>query len=59
MRTVALVVRPINFGWSVEDTEGHELARYLGPGSRRRAVRHATGHRVAPSRWMHPLGRTV
>jgi hypothetical protein len=35
-----MMIRPIRHGWSVELTDGRELARFLGPCARWRAVRY-------------------
>lgn len=35
-----MMIRPIRYGWSVELTDGRELARFLGPGARWRATRY-------------------
>jgi hypothetical protein len=35
-----MMIRPIRHGWSVQLTDGRELARFLGPCARWRAVRY-------------------
>jgi hypothetical protein len=35
-----MILRPIRYGWSVQLTDGRELARFLGPGARSRATRY-------------------
>jgi hypothetical protein len=35
-----MMLRPIRYGWSVQVTDGRELARFLGPGARWRATRY-------------------
>jgi hypothetical protein len=35
-----MMLRPIRYGWSVQLTDGRELARFLGPGARWRATRY-------------------
>jgi hypothetical protein len=42
MKALSMMLRPIRFGWAVQLTDGRELARFLGPGSRWRALRYAT-----------------
>jgi len=34
------MVRPIRYGWAVQRSDGRELARFLGPGARWRAMRY-------------------
>jgi hypothetical protein len=38
--TLALMIKPIWVGWAVCLTDGRELARFRGPGSRGRALRY-------------------
>jgi hypothetical protein len=40
MTALRMILRPIRYGWSVELTDGRELARFLGPGARWRATRY-------------------
>jgi hypothetical protein len=35
-----MMLRPIRYGWSVQLSDGRELARFLGPGARWRALRY-------------------
>jgi hypothetical protein len=46
MRAVAAMLKPTLFGWLVVLSDGRELARFLGPGSKGRALRYlaALGH---------------
>jgi hypothetical protein len=37
---LAMMIRPIPHGWTVQLTDGRELARFLGPGARWRALRY-------------------
>ena len=37
-RTLAIMLKPILWGWAVCLTDGRELARFHGPGARWRAV---------------------
>jgi hypothetical protein len=39
-KTLAISLRPIFAGWAVCLTDGRELARFLGPGARARALRY-------------------
>jgi hypothetical protein len=38
MNPLALMLTPVPLGWAVTLTDGRELARFLGPGARRRAL---------------------
>ncbi len=40
MNALRMMIRPIRHGWSVQLTDGRELARFLGPCARWRAVRY-------------------
>ncbi|MBV9607546.1 MAG: hypothetical protein JO027_20695 [Solirubrobacterales bacterium] len=40
MNALRMMIRPIRHGWSVQLTDGRELARFLGPCARQRAVRY-------------------
>jgi hypothetical protein len=40
MTALALIIRPIRHGWAVYLTDGRELARFRGPGSKWRALRY-------------------
>jgi hypothetical protein len=40
MSALRMMIRPIGRGWSVQLTDGRELARFLGPCARWRAVRY-------------------
>jgi hypothetical protein len=37
-RTLAIILKPIVWGWAVCLTDGRELARFHGPGARGRAL---------------------
>jgi hypothetical protein len=39
--TLAIILKPILWGWSVGLTDGRELARFHGPGARWRALHYA------------------
>jgi hypothetical protein len=39
----AAMLKPTPFGWSVMLTDGRVLARFFGPGARRRALHYLTG----------------
>ncbi len=38
--TLAIILKPIRWGWAVCLTDGRELARFRGPGARLRALHH-------------------
>ena len=38
MNALALILKPIEHGWSVSLTNGRELARFTGFGAKRRAI---------------------
>jgi hypothetical protein len=40
MTALALIIRPIRHGWAVYLTNGRELVRFRGPGSKWRALRY-------------------
>ena len=40
MRALQMMIRPIRYGWSVQLSDGRELARFFGPGARWRATRY-------------------
>ena len=40
MKALRIMVRPIRYGWAVQRSDGRELARFLGPGARWRAMRY-------------------
>jgi hypothetical protein len=42
LNSLALTLNPTPFGWAVRLTDGRELARFIGPGARRRAERYLT-----------------
>jgi hypothetical protein len=35
-----MMMRPIRYGWSVQLSDGRELARFLGPAAKWRAMRY-------------------
>ncbi len=37
---LAIILKPLNWGWAVSLTNGRELARFYGPGAHRRALRY-------------------
>jgi hypothetical protein len=43
MKTLAITLKPILYGWAVCLTDGRELARFRGPGARDRAMRFLRG----------------
>jgi hypothetical protein len=40
MTALALIIRPTRHGWAVYLTDGREVARFRGPGSKWRALRY-------------------
>jgi hypothetical protein len=40
MNALSMMIRPIRHGWIVQLSDGRELARFLGPGARWRALRY-------------------
>jgi hypothetical protein len=40
MSALRMMIRPIRYGWSVQLTDGRQLARFLGPGAKWRATRY-------------------
>jgi hypothetical protein len=40
MNALLLMLKPISHGWAVRLSDGRELARFRGPGSRLRAQRY-------------------
>jgi hypothetical protein len=40
MSALRLMLRPVRYGWSVQLSDGRELARFLGPAARWRAMRY-------------------
>ena len=46
MNTLAVMLEPIDLGWAVTLTDGRELARFIGPGAKRRALRYLACNRL-------------
>ena len=40
MSALRLMLKPIRYGWSVQLSDGRELARFLGPAAKWRAMRY-------------------
>jgi hypothetical protein len=40
MTALRMMLRPVRYGWSVQLSDGRELARFLGPAARWRAMRY-------------------
>jgi hypothetical protein len=40
VNALALILKPIRWGWAVMLTDGRELVRFTGLGARRRALRY-------------------
>jgi hypothetical protein len=49
-----MMIRPIRYGWSVQLSDGRELARFLGPGARWRATRYLNRAAEALSKPLEP-----
>ena len=43
MNALRLILKPIAHGWTVYLTDGREVARFRGPGSKWRALRYLAG----------------
>jgi hypothetical protein len=43
MNPLAITLKPVFFGWAVCLTDGREVIRFRGPGSRHRALRYLSG----------------
>ena len=54
MQALRMMISPIRYGWSVRLTDGRELARFLGPGARWRAMRYLTRAAEALSKPLEP-----
>jgi hypothetical protein len=54
MRALRMMITPIRYGWSVQLSDGRELARFIGPGARWRAMRHLERLAEAMSRSLEP-----
>ena len=48
MRTLAVMLQPVEHGWAVTLTDGRELARFIGPGAKRRALRYLAANGLRP-----------
>jgi hypothetical protein len=48
MTALALMIRPTHPGWGIYLTDGRELARFRGPGAKRRALRYLTSATKPP-----------
>jgi hypothetical protein len=48
MTALALIIRPTRHGWAVYLTDGREVARFRGPGSKWRALRYLATVTNAP-----------
>ena len=46
MNTLAVMLKSIDHGWAVTLTDGRELARFVGPGAKRRALRYLASNRL-------------
>jgi hypothetical protein len=44
MRTLALILQRIDYGWAIMLSDGREVIRFTGLGARRRALRYLATH---------------
>lgn len=42
--SLAIILKPLTWGWAVCLTDGRELVRFRGPGARDRALRYVRTH---------------
>jgi hypothetical protein len=49
MSALRMMLRPIRYGWSVQLSDGRELARFLGPAAKWRAMRYLHQAAEAPN----------
>jgi hypothetical protein len=54
MSELAVVLKPVKFGWAVTLTDGRELARFTGFGAKARALCYMAGCKVSR---LGPFGR--
>jgi hypothetical protein len=54
MRALLMMITPIRYGWSVQLSDGRELARFTGPGARWRATRYLKRAAEALARPLEP-----
>jgi hypothetical protein len=47
MNGVAVILKPIAYGWVIALTDGREVARFIGPGAKSRAIRYIAGRRFS------------
>jgi hypothetical protein len=47
MNPVGVMLKPIRLGWAIALADGREIARFTGPGARRRALRYLGGRDLA------------
>ena len=46
---LAIILKPLRFGWAVGLTDGRELARFYGPRARARALAYLQGRILSAS----------
>jgi hypothetical protein len=46
MRSLGVELKPIFGGWIIELTDGREVARFIGPAAKRRALRSLASHDI-------------
>jgi hypothetical protein len=44
MSSLAVMLKPIPWGWIIELTDGREVARFMGLAAKRRALRYLASH---------------
>lgn len=47
MSVLAVILKPIRYGWAVALTDGRELVRFTGLGAKARALRYLASHDLA------------
>ena len=47
MKAVAVMLKPIDHGWAITQTDGRELARFTGFAAKRRALAYLASHDIA------------
>jgi len=50
MNPLAVILKPIDHGWMVALTDGREVARFVGPGAKWRALRYLARQGLADAR---------
>ncbi len=58
MHPLALIIMAIPHGWAVALTDGRQIARFAGPGAKRRALRYLERYTHEITEWARPLHTT-